>query len=197
MRHACPEVQTHDSQALQPWVLAELLRICDHSPTVDGHAIGWMPRQAFREMHTRQRLVCCTNNADVVGYVAWSVSQGVMRILLTWVRADARLIMHGRALVDHIECHARTHRCPRVELFCAVDLAANMFWSAVGFQQICWRWGRAKKGRRHWLWRRHVVTNPELPLLSSAVQQAQLVETSLPHFREFAAEADGTKSPRH
>jgi len=162
-------VVTLSTNALQPWRLDEALKLADHSCVVDGHCLGWIPREQIRGIHASGRMLVCYNNDDLVGYVAWAASRGLMRIYYTWVRNDARLILHGRALVDHVDAIARQLNLPRVELWCATDLAANMFWRALGFDCVCWRWGRAKKSRRHYLWRRRVLgTVPaSLPTLAT------------------------------
>lgn len=169
MKHlASAAVVTHPTLALQPYQLHEVLTLADRSSLVDGHCLGWVPRAQLRGIHDEGRMLSVWNNDDCVGWIAWAISRGEMRIHYTWVRLDARLIMHGRALVDHVEYIARQHRLATIGLWCAVDLAANEFWSALGFQRINWRWGRAKKSRRHWQWRRPVVTSTE------ALQQVEV-----------------------
>lgn len=144
------------SQELQPFELHELFQLADHSCVLDGHCLGWVPRAIIRGKHDQGRILGIWNNGDCVGWLGWAVSQGLMRIHYTWIRNDARLILHGRALVDAVNDLAHDRQLPRIELWCATDLAANVFWRALGFECICWRWGRAKKSRRHYLWRRPV-----------------------------------------
>jgi hypothetical protein len=88
----------------------------------------------------------------------WVVTERIAKIYMTWVRPDARMILHGRALVDAIEKAAASERCGLISLWCAEDLSANIFWRAIGFTNTNWRYGRGLKPRRHLLWRRRIIT---------------------------------------
>lgn len=146
-------VRTRRSIDLPPSLLHEALALAVDSPRVDGDALGWFPRAAFLGCHEQGRLIIVTNNDDVVGYCVHNEKTAPTRIFLTWVRRDARLILHGRALVDFVSDVAIRRGHNRIELWCATDLAANFFWQALGFEQICWRWSKGKAHRKHWLWR--------------------------------------------
>jgi hypothetical protein len=75
--------------------------------------------------------------------------------LQIWVRRDARLIEHGRALIDHLEdAHARRLNAWQLRAWVAEDLEANLFWPQIGFVYRGWRWGPARRARRHNLWTR-------------------------------------------
>lgn len=125
---------------------------------LDGNMIGWMPYQAYDTRHAQGRLIALWNNNDLVGFLMWSPNQlGEIRILQIWVRADARMILHGRALVNWLDHEAQKTGHQVIRLWCAVDLAANLFWPAVGFRYRCWRWGTGKKSRRHALWWRTIT----------------------------------------
>jgi GNAT superfamily N-acetyltransferase len=188
-------VVTRRSLSLQPYQLDEVLKIAYHSCVIDGMCLGWVTREAFNGMHAQGRMVTCWNNGDCVGYVVWGVSAGTCRIFLTWVRRDARLILHGRALVDHVEAIARARGAVRIDLFCAQDLAANVFWRAIGFDQLGWRWGKAKKARRHWLWRRAVATHAGVPLGDESATPASPTRPILATTESPTAGATGKARP--
>jgi GNAT superfamily N-acetyltransferase len=152
-RPATPPVEVWKTLDLPERKQLELLAFAIGSTRIDGHCIGWLPAAAYVGAHNQGRMVACYNNDDLVGYILWGANNGIIRCFIVWVRRDARLLLHGRALVDAIKQEGARRGCCRVELWCAVDLAANLFWQALGFTQVCWRWGRAKRGRRHWLWR--------------------------------------------
>lgn len=154
-----PGVDVIATIELTPSKQQELLTFAVGSTRIDGQCIGWLPTAAYVGAHEQGRIIACYNNGDLVGYILWGANNGIMRCFVVWVRRDARLIIHGKALVQRIEEEGARRGCTRVELWCAVDLAANLFWQAIGFSKICWRWGRAKKARRHWLWRR-AITSP-------------------------------------
>lgn len=163
-------VYTQNTRQLQPWKLTEFFLLADKACTVDGHCLGWLPRQAYRENHRRGNIFAVYNNDDLVGYCLFHVSGTDCRIYHTWVRQDARLIMHGRALLDAVEDEATRRGANRITLWCAVDLAANLFWEAMHFQRRNWRWGRAKNARRHWAWIRPIIeeASRQIPLASSS-----------------------------
>lgn len=159
-----------------PWQRArEALLACYESHRVDGHCLGWLPRSAYNARHQEGQIYTCHNNGDHVGHCMWQSHDQIAKIYMTWVRPDARLILHGRALVNAIEKTAALRGCKILSLWCAEDLAANYFWRALGFLNPSWRWGRGHTPRKHLLWRR--------PILAQAIdwqsQGGELLKTSL------------------
>jgi GNAT superfamily N-acetyltransferase len=127
-----------------------------HATQRDAHSIGWLPWAAFDDAATKGRIITLHNNDDLVGFVVWSRNAlREIRCVQVWVRADARLILHGRALISELEQIAREQGCWLIRLWCGEDLAANMFWQAIGFTKQNWRRGRTDH-RRHLLWVREV-----------------------------------------
>lgn len=150
-----------------PWSRArEALIACYESHRVDGHCLGWLPRSAYNARHEEGQIYTCHNNGDHVGHCMWQSHERIAKIFMTWVRPDARLILHGRALVDAIEKEAATRGCSLLSLWCAEDLAANLFWRALGFTNPSWRWGRGSNPRKHLLWRRPIA--PQLTTLATS-----------------------------
>lgn len=156
----------------------ELLLLADKAIDVDGHCIGFLPHGAYHDATNNNRLFSLFRNDDRVGFVLWSSNRiRECRILQIWVRSDARLIEHGRALVEHLEeHHARRLHLWQLRAWVAQDLAANVFWPQIGFEKRGWRWGPAKRARRHNLWTRNVTlgefpkgddTSPRSPLASA------------------------------
>lgn len=125
---------------------------------VDPECIGWLPRVAYDNRHDRGELLILLRNDDIVGFVLMSrVSlYQELRCLQIWVRPDARMMIHGKTLIDHLERLAYSRGATVLRLWCAEDLAANLFWKQLGFRYRGWRHGPAKKGRRHALWMRRV-----------------------------------------
>lgn len=153
------EAQTeHDTQPL--------ILLCDHAIIHDGNAIGFLPHGAYHDATRHGRLFSLLRNNDRVGFLMWSTNAiRECRILQIWVRRDARLIEHGRALIDHLENeHARRMHSWILRAWVAEDLAANLFWPQIGFTKIGWRWGPAKRARRHNLWVRIVTPQFSTPL---------------------------------
>ena len=140
------------------------LAFCYSASKVDANAIGWLPKQAYDNRHDRGELLTLFNNDDLVGFILMSRPSpyGELRCLQIWVRRDARMMIHGRALTDRLEEIAAERHCWLLRLWCAEDLAANLFWEALGFQKRGWRWGPAKTPRRHNLWTRRVNPSSQL-----------------------------------
>lgn len=130
---------------------------------IDGQAIGWLPRQAYDQAHQQNRMISCTNNDDLVGFAVFGCSHSDLRIYQIWVRRDARMLIHGRSIIDHLNDKAWPTNLTRLGLWCAIDLAANLFWKALGFINTNWRWGKAKKARKHLQWTKP-IQDPRLRL---------------------------------
>lgn len=155
------------------------LSFCYSACRIDGHCIGWLPKAAYDEAHLQGRIVALWNNDDLVAFCLHSITNAELRCLQIWVRRDARLILHGRALVSWLDWRARRAGAYRLRLWCAIDLPANLFWRALHFHPQCWRWGPAKRSRRHILWTRRVI--PHALSLDSTVppQPVELARTTL------------------
>jgi len=127
-----------------------------HATQRDAHSIGWLPWAAFDDAASKGRIITLHNNDDLVGFLVWSMNQlRELRCVQVWVRADARLILHGRALINELERIGTEQRCWIMRLWCGEDLAANLFWRALGFEKKNWRRGRTDR-RRHILWVRSI-----------------------------------------
>ncbi len=141
---------------------AEIRAMWHHATATDSHAIGWLPTKAFDIRAENGDLSAVYRNDDLVGWAMHSPSRsrGVMKLYQIWVRPDARILEHGRALVAEIQAIARSLRCYMIEAWVAEDLPANVFWRAIGFSRKTWRWGKGEKKRKHWLW---VVSSQDFP----------------------------------
>lgn len=169
--------------------LREIIRLAEHATRLDGHAIGFLPTAAWEKGIAQGHVAAIYNNDDLVGWSLYGTNAiRECRILQIWIRPDARLILHGRALVDAIE--QRTVREQNIwclRLWCADDLEANVFWPALGFKRKTWRWGRSNtRPRRHNLWLRHVICPPPLvgeraPTSGAPAERTVPPNSSRPH----------------
>lgn len=150
----------------------ELITLADHAITHDGHCIGFLPHGAYHDATRSNRLFSLFRNSDRVGFILWSCNQiRECRILQIWIRRDARLIEHGRALVEYLQnAHARRLHLWQLRAWVAEDLEANLFWPQIGFTKKGWRWGPAKRARRHNLWTRPVIEPFQQPRSELALQ---------------------------
>lgn len=145
------------AQCLGPVARAEAMKFCGSASRLDADKIGWIPLAALDQARVERRLLICYNNGDHVGYLMYNQQHNVLKVFQTWVRADARLILHGRALIDALEHTNRKRPATRITLWCAADLAANHFWAALGFSNTNWRYGPKRTSkRRHLQWQRQV-----------------------------------------
>jgi len=141
--------------------LSASLFFCRSGSKEDAHAVGWIPAAAYRGATLQRRLLICYNNDDRVGYCLWKQRYDEICIYQIWVRNDARLILHGRALCDFLDNMPLERPARHVRLWCAEDLAANIFWKALGFNYHGWRHGPKRTSKRkHFLWIRPIVTCP-------------------------------------
>lgn len=124
---------------------------------IDGDKIGFLPWVVYDEAAPQARLIVASVNNDRVGFLLWSrTPRRELRINQIWLRADARLLTYGRAMLDFLDAHVVPHaQVWRLRCWVAQDLAANLFWQAMGFQRITWRHSpAAHKKRPHWLYAR-------------------------------------------
>lgn len=170
------------SLALLPRERDELKLYCGSVQRDNGRTIGWLPWAAIDDAHREGRLWACHRNDDLVGFCIIKLAAPVLRIYQIWVRPDARMIEHGRQLLHGPEQALENLKANRIELWCAVDLASNLFWHHLGFSLITWRWGRHKKSRRHFLWRRPILRS-STQVRIAAEQRAEQYE--LPKRRSF------------
>lgn len=147
-------VVSHSHRADSESHRSKIVRFVDSAMRADGRCLGFLTTQAIRGAYDAGRTVTLYRNGDRVGYATWSLnSSRECRILQIWVRPDARMIEHGRAIISEIEQRiAKPHRCWVIRCWVAEDLAANIFWPAIGFAKKGWRWGKGNSPRRHNLW---------------------------------------------
>jgi len=190
-------VKVEQTNELQPWKWAEARSFMLSACRVDGECLGWLPTAAYDARHEEGRIHVVYNNDDLVGYVLWAPSGADLRIHHTWVRKDARLILHGRALVDRVNKEGWLRGLHQIGLWCAIDLAANLFWNALGFTRGVWRWGRAKRGRKHWQWTRLIVHPSPSRLSPNPPHTNGTVQTNVPLLLPDRVPAENKERPMH
>ena len=164
---------------LTPQKRAEALRMCYSVCHTDGHELGFLPRMAYDRRDEWGALLVLIRNDALVGFTMLSEVNAYqeLRCLQIWVRADARMILHGRRMIDELNRLAWDRGALILRLWCAVDLEANIFWRILGFRFRGWRWGGAKFGRKHALWMRRVL-RPHLTI-DSHPRPAATIATSM------------------
>lgn len=153
----------------------ELRTIWLHATATDTHAIGWLPAAAYDARAQTNDLITIENNGDCVGWsmTGHSKHRGILKLYQIWVRPDARILEHGRALIAELRRIGGRKFCYQIEAWVAEDLPANLFWHAIGFTRSVWRYGRGPRPRKHWLWTTQTANVcVELPKIS-VVSHAQ------------------------
>jgi len=95
-------------------------------------AIGFIPCSGSGGL-TKSQIVIATESGKIVGYAAYTGTKTNTTIHQATVEDALRLSGHGRRMIEHVRCTEPTKTTTaRVRS----DLAANHFWSAIGFDLI-------------------------------------------------------------
>lgn len=158
-----PGIQVRSTRQLTEKQAKELRKLWIKGVADDTHAVGFLPTSAFDTRANADDVISVYRNEDLVGWtlIAKSKSRAVMKLYQIWVRPDARIVEHGRALVDAVATRAIALRCHVIEAWVAEDLPACFFWLAIGFTTSNWKWGRGKNPRKIFRW-----TTPPLTFFS-------------------------------
>lgn len=126
------------------------------------HELGFLPRAAFTEYVDRHRALLALENQCPAGYVLWRppnpyrppADPPTTRIIHACIQFDARRHQLATDIIAHIERQTPSASPGYITCWCAEDLDANAFWSAIGFRLIGQRERRiaGRTTRRHNLW---------------------------------------------
>lgn len=164
MAQIVTEISTQNALALPLQKQAELRKMWTHAVTTDTNAIGWLPLAAYDQRFVNGEILTITRNNELVGWalIGKSQARAVLKIYQIWVRTDARIMEHGRALIWEIESHRHAASATYMEAWVADDLAANLFWRAIGFAATVWKWGRGKSSRKIIRYVQHIYKPQDL-----------------------------------
>lgn len=115
-------------------------------------SIGWIPWSGVERAHGLGRVGILKNNDDIVAFIIYGPSRTSAKVFQIWVRKDARLMIHGRAIITNLADWALRRQLLSIRLWCATDLESNFFWQALGFENVGQRIGGNKGRRRHNHW---------------------------------------------
>jgi hypothetical protein len=137
-------------------------------------AIGFLSRMALEHAIARGRVLLAMENGEPAGYLygkaPYQSQERVAIIFQAAICLDARRRLIGAALVAEFAAR-QCERIAQVSLWCAADLEANLFWSALGFIPVAARPGAERTGRTHLFWCRDRVRDAptrRLSLVSTA-----------------------------
>jgi GNAT superfamily N-acetyltransferase len=145
------DVATIISRDLTPRRRAEVVRLAAHAVRLDADKIGWLPYAYYDAADADGALIAVTRNNDIVGFCTIRPPNvyGESKIIQTWVRRDARMIEHGRALVHRVERVVRDQGAFLITCWVGEDLDAMRFWPAIGFRAVASRLGRGPIEKLH------------------------------------------------
>lgn len=126
-------------------------------------AIGFIPYGKYIELHRRGRLWSLEGDGEVLAFLGHGPFRQIVRIYQIWTREDVRRIWFATAIIAAINEEAKKAASTTISLRCANDLAANLFWRAVGFHQTDQVTGGRRRGRLINIYERAVTTNFALP----------------------------------
>lgn len=109
--------------------------------------IGFIPWAGVLRHHHEGKLWVAMREGEYVGFALGGGSKGIGRILQLWVRRDARMVEHGRALADAAEQDARSRGRLLMVARVAADLPAVLFWEAIGYRPKEIAPGGRRRGR--------------------------------------------------
>lgn len=158
-------------------------------------SIGFVPRAGVIRACELGRLGLLTNNDDCVGFLLYGPSRTSAKVYQIWVRPDARMIVHGRAMIDALTHWARLRGLMRLSLWCAIDLPSSLFWEALGFARVAERVGSRRTGRRHARWVRSTIPVLATQFQDDASAQAGNGPDALLS-SQTAAEAEAREAPQ-
>jgi hypothetical protein len=132
----------------------------DHLQRKHHAAIGFLSRAALREAIARRRVLLALENGEPAGYLygtaPYQRREDVAIIFQAAICYDARRRLLGTALVEAFTDRLSAE-VAQLCLWCASDLDANLFWSALGFSAVATRAGARSTGRTHIFWCRRLA----------------------------------------
>jgi hypothetical protein len=135
----------------------------DHLQRKHHAAIGFLSRAALEEAIARRRVLLALENDEPAGYLygtaPYQRREQVAIIFQAAICYDARRRLLGTALVEAF-ANRLSAEVAQLCLWCASDLDANLFWSALGFSAVATRAGARSTGRTHIFWCRHLSDSP-------------------------------------
>lgn len=118
--------------------------------------IGFLPRAALEYYAANSGVLRVLENAEDAGFVVFnrSVKEAprVARIYQAAICYDAQRRHLGTALVNRVKYEAAMAGAAGLYLWCASDIAAAEFWSAMGFWPQAVKRGGKRRGRHLTLW---------------------------------------------
>lgn len=180
----------HDLSQCTANQLHEQLRFIEAEARKGTKSIGFVPRSGLEYAARRGRLVTLSRNDDLVGFVLYGGRGSSARIYQIWVRADARLLLHGKQLTNWVGRWGMYRGRIRVSLWCLRELPATEFWRAMGFQKGGVRCQSIDTRRHQTRWVREISYAWPEPLRAAISPPPECVGSNQPPAHHPTAAAD-------
>jgi len=140
---------TYDLETRRAW--PDDLKYVMSLMRANRESVGGLPAPAISERLERGTVLLATLNDDPVGYVMYDIRGGVLRVPQACIQYDARRRRYGEALIRTM-LSVNAGRVQEINLRCAADLEANVFWRDMGFTCVGTVPGGRRRGRQINLW---------------------------------------------
>lgn len=134
----------------------------DHLQLTHRSQLGFLPRVAQLGYLTTRRVLLLAVNDSPAGFLLWRKTRHPdprltrlgLQIVQICVEPGLRRLLHATLLLDSLESQPALARSTYTRCWCASDLPANGFWSALGFRNDLTRdstqAGRTLRTHHHW-----------------------------------------------
>lgn len=138
--------------------------------------VGFLSHVALSEYVGRSQIWLARENGEPCGYLLWGSFRGPrpvrdpwqLKIVQACIQYDAQRRKQGERLVRSIIQVATLAGLPRVGLWCADDLDANLFWQSMGFRHDGNRIGGhcviPNRPHNHWTYYTPIINREPLKL---------------------------------
>lgn len=112
-------------------------------------SVGGLPSPAIEERISRRTLLVAFLNNEPCGYLLYDLRNGVLRIPQACIQYDARRRKYGEQLLAVLLSQVDPDE---INVRCAADLEANLFWREMGFTCLGTVGGGKRRRRTINLW---------------------------------------------
>jgi len=150
----------------------------DHLRKKEGDSLGFIPKDAYLSVLERkpysgryrflyQGILITEDNGQQTGFCYFSILPPWAKVFQIVVQEDARRWYRATLMLQEVERRARENGCVGVRCRVAVDLEANFFWRAMGYEPVkvvtsTWLNQRlSRSGRLLWIYRKYLRAVPQ------------------------------------
>lgn len=105
----------------------------DHLQRANAEELSFYPKAAFEREILASRILLARVNGEPAGYIYHGAYLPILKIHQACIEYDIRGQLYGAALVRFLKSVADGFGVMSIELRCGSNIAANGFWSAMGF----------------------------------------------------------------